>query len=152
MLQLHGEPGPALPLLVRKFGPAIRVNRAWGWDGDALLDPEGPPGLQAVAAPRPRLRRQCHVAVRGPRPALHPALQRVRAGPRVLRAVRHGTARKDRGVPGPVPDEADGGTRAVQGQHGGGELWRVRGLQPGRAVPRCGREARAVLHRGVPGG
>jgi len=119
-----------------------------------LLGPQGPNRGQAQPAPHPRLRSQRAVAMGGLRPPPGAALQRLRAGPRLLRRLLHDPARAQRAVPGGVRDAGDGGERGAAGECSGAELRRVRGVLHGGNGERDGGggEVGGVWVRGVYGG
>ncbi|GFP89489.1 protein nrt1/ ptr family 8.2 [Phtheirospermum japonicum] len=68
------------------------------------------------------------------------AVQHIRVRSGLLRRFDDGSAGSGRGVPGAVHDGADGGARRGEDEPGGDQLRRVRGVQHGGAVPRCGGE------------
>jgi len=89
MLQLYGVSGLGLPPPVRLRGAPVGGDGPRGGNLHALLGAQAAEAMQAQPGSGARVRRQRHVAVRGTRAALHGALQRVRAGPGVLRGVVH---------------------------------------------------------------
>lgn len=152
MLQLHGLQGLGIPAIVPERRTPVSHDGPRGRHDRALLDPQNLQADKAVAAAGARFRGERHVAVRGASAALRLAVQRVRAGPAVFRAVVHGASGADGGVPGGERDEDDGVARGAEDEPGGDQLRGVRGVQHGGAVPGGGGEGGAVLRRSVPGG
>lgn len=153
-VQLHGDPKPLLPVSIHRVGPPLHHNRLKRRNRNALLGPQGPNRGQAQPPPHSRARSQRAVAVGGLRPPPGAALQRVRAGPRLLRRILHDPARAERAVPGGVCDAGDGGARGAAGECSGAELRRIRGVLHGRDGERdgSGGEGGGVWVRGVYGG
>ncbi|KAL8504270.1 hypothetical protein ACS0TY_022852 [Phlomoides rotata] len=134
------------------FGPQICPNRFTRQNPNALLGTQTAQTHEAQSVVGTRIWGKCDVAVRRSSPPPNAAIQHLRAGSSLFQGFDDGSAREDGGVPGGVRDVVDGVARGAEDELGGDQLWGVRGVHHGGAVPGGGGEGGVVLLGGVLGG